>query len=248
MLRKLVPQLSPENFVQLPHAARTFALLQRTELLPRGVLRALLDSLWRRTGFSSYVRHIDRVADRRGYELDRKLHRIAAHEVNEFLPYLQAEPVSVLDIGCGLGLIDLHLYHALKGTNLFLVDKTSMSDVIVYGFEEYGAFYNSLALTASILVSGGVAKEHIHTMEAPETGVLNVSDKSIDLVISTLSWGFHYPIPRYLDSVLAVLSDRGQLVVDVRNGTDGFEVLARHFHLIEINRTITSTRVLGSFR
>lgn len=47
-------------------------------------------------------------------------------------------------------------------------------------------------------------------------------DWEVNVVVSLLSWGFHYPINTYAPKC------RGVMVVDVRKGTTGESDLTRH--------------------
>jgi len=47
------------------------------------------------------------------------------------------------------------------------------------------------------------------------------------LVISTLSWGFHYPISTYIKSVFNLLNDKGLLILDLRKGETSNEELRK---------------------
>lgn len=59
--------------------------------------------------------------------------------------------------------------------------------------------------------------------------------KTVDLVFSLVSWGYHYPVTDYLEDACALLRPGGTLILDVRTGTDGRE---------KIETTLGKTRVL----
>ena len=53
----------------------------------------------------------------------------------------------------------------------------------------------------------------------------------IDFVISTISWGFHFPVSTYLKSVANVLSENGILIIDIRKDTGGENELKTEFQI-----------------
>jgi hypothetical protein len=152
-------------------------------------------------------------------------------EFDRRIAFIPRSVRSVLDIGCGLAGIDLHLYEYLRANdpNFYLLDRNHVEDRVWYSFEANGAFYNSLELAKLNLVRNGVPEDRVHCVEAPDDGNLDGVIRSVDLVISTISWGFHYPISTYLESVTGIISDGGVLLVDIRKGTDGLEQLERRF-------------------
>ncbi len=101
-------------------------------------------------------------------------------------------------------------------------------------FKDSGAFYNSLEIAQTTLVENGVPEDRISLIEASEDGRIDLEDESIDLVISTISWGFHYPVSTYLDSVHRILSENGSLIIDVRDDTGGAHELRSKFSLEKV--------------
>lgn len=139
---------------------------------------------------------------------------------------------NILDIGCGIAGIDVLLYKGLlSNPSLFLLDK-SEEKKIYYRFREEGAFYNSLNITKEVLISNGIPENKIYILEANNFRIPFSTD--FDLIISLLSWGFHYPISTYLESVYSKMIEGGILIVDIRKGTNGIERLQEKFNNIEI--------------
>lgn len=136
----------------------------------------------------------------------------------------------VLDIGCGISGIDIFINEHYKGDDVqfFLLDKSVVEKKIYYGFHERGEFYNSLAAAKKTLLLNGVHDEQINLVEVNETNDINIEGQ-VDLVISLRSWGFHYPVPVYLDRVHELLSKDGILILDVRKNTDGLNILKSKF-------------------
>jgi len=131
----------------------------------------------------------------------------------------------ILDIGCGMGGLDVILArHLLSEPRFYLMDHDRVDDLLFYGYARNAAAYNSLALTRATLEANGVAAEDItlldaaHGIELPEP---------MDLVLSIRSWGYHYPVETYLEDAWCALDDGGRLILDIRRGTGGMEALVR---------------------
>jgi ribosomal protein RSM22 (predicted rRNA methylase) len=140
----------------------------------------------------------------------------------------------VLDIGAGIGFAVAALNGTLPGVpNYTLLDydlKTHTN--VLYNFTREGlSAYNNFEATRVFLDLWGVPLSRCRLVEA-STHRAHAFDRVYDLVISILSWGWHYPIDTYLDQVLASTSPGSLLRVDLRAGTDGREKLLPHFQLI----------------
>lgn len=158
-------------------------------------------------------------------------------EYEMLAPYLPLKCARILDIGCGVAGIDVHLWqHYHAGARLFLLDRSEVARRPWYGFRKEGAFYNSLSVACQLLMENGVPVEDIAAIEA-SPGRLCLPSK-VDLVLSLYSWGYHYPVSTYLDAVRRVLAPGATVIVDVREGTDGVRDLealgrvevVRHFN------------------
>jgi SAM-dependent methyltransferase len=149
--------------------------------------------------------------------------------IKDFLP---KKVKNILDIGCGLGMIDLLLYKYYGAVNLFLIDKTELNyKDLHYGYDEKGRFYNDNNINFEFLKSNGVKVNNIYFHEANNTIPFRVK---FDLIISTLAWGFHFPVRVYLDEVYDKLRKDGVLIIDIRKGTEGFALLKCKFKSYEV--------------
>lgn len=150
-------------------------------------------------------------------------------------PVLPAQCSSVLDIGCGVAGIDVFIqrHYADQPIDFFLLDKSHVEKNVFYLFKPDGAFYNSLDVSRTMLTDNGIDAQRVHLREATEHDGIDV-DRKTDLVISLLSWGFHYPVATYVEQVCDLLSDDGIVIVDVRKGTDGVDVLRQKFQRFEV--------------
>ena len=79
----------------------------------------------------------------------------------------------------------------------------------------------------------GLSLKNIHTLEVNENNDINI-DCKIDLVISLISWGFHYPVNIYLDRVYNLLNNSGVIIMDTKKKTNGIETLKKKFKKVFI--------------
>ena len=157
------------------------------------------------------------------------------HEYASLQPYLPPRCSAVLDIGCGVAGIDVLLYRHYAPTpiDLYLLDKSQVTPRVYYLFQPHGAFYNSLDVATELLTLNGVPAARMHPREANARDEIRV-DTRLDLVLSLLSWGFHYPVTTYVDRVHEQLHQHGVAILDVRKGTDGLDVLQQKFRTGQI--------------
>ncbi len=120
-----------------------------------------------------------------------------------------------LDIGCGIGLIDIFIYRefARRKPELCLYDKSidlsqlNSESIAPTGFNEKYVFTASLELTKQYLLINDVDEQDIKLYEVGKWDIREAGP--IDLVISRKSWGFYYSIGEYLDEVALSLRPRG---------------------------------------
>jgi SAM-dependent methyltransferase len=157
-------------------------------------------------------------------------------EIDTIKQYLPSEPKKILDIGCGVAGIDIMLnkYYSEKGVRpeFYLLDKSQVNSRVYYGFERQAAYYNSLDIAKELLVSNGVKRDLVHLQEVSESKIF--PDSKFDLVVSLISWGFHYPVSTYLDQVYDLLNNGGRLIIDVRKESGGEKLLESKFGSIQV--------------
>jgi hypothetical protein len=117
-------------------------------------------------------------------------------------PYLPARVESILDIGCGMCGIDVFLRRKYPLARLELLD--SDGDKPFYGHgAECWPYGNRRAAEALLAANGAGKVDRWHDVGTRET-------LRADLVVSLLSWGFHYPLSSY--------RVEGFCVADIRHG------------------------------
>lgn len=153
-------------------------------------------------------------------------------EYSTIKPYLPQRLSSVLDIGSGVAAIDALISdHYGNNVDVFLIDKTMVDKNVYYKLEKRGSFYNSLSVAKELLDLNGV--KSVHLQEATDDNRINFNYE-FDLIISLISWGFHYPIETYLSQAYQKLKSNGILIVDVRKNTLGENEIKKQFGNIQI--------------
>jgi len=215
--------------ISIPDEAVKYILLQRTSYLSSPTRALFRINPW------VYKQAVALEAALRRSRVKRLFNEGIAAEYEEIEAWLPTSVGAVLDIGCGVGGIDVLLYRRYDSRpeiQFHMLDKTTTDKKLYYGFERQGAFYNSLAVTELVLFHNGIPKKNIHLLEATPDHRIPVPS-GVDLVLSLLSWGFHYPVSVYMDQVRDILKPGGCLILDVRKGTGGEEVLKQTFAWVE---------------
>jgi SAM-dependent methyltransferase len=235
---KLVAIHHAERPLLVPDSAIKYILFQRTAYIRLPVAR--IDSVIRRlspgqVGTPAYNLGIA-LESRFGRGRTKMLYaEDMEREYQSIRAFLPTVCTSVLDIGCGVAGIDVFVqrHYEEDDIDFFLLDRSEVTTNVFYSFQSHGAFYNSLEVARTLMTLNGIPAERIHLLEATPAMEIRITGK-IDLVISLLSWGFHYPVSTYLSRVHDLLSDRGVLVMDIRKGSDGLQLLRSLFPHTEI--------------
>lgn len=153
---------------------------------------------------------------RLGTDIARRAARVIAAEYAALQPLLhELAPTRVADIGCGYAFFDLFLARDLD-PELLLIDLES-NERRHFGFQAEGAAYSSLDRARRLLRDNRVAAGRIRTLNprdaAPETA------GPVDLAVSFLSCGFHYPVDAYLPFLDRALAPGGAAIFDLRMAT-----------------------------
>jgi SAM-dependent methyltransferase len=214
----------------IPEEAIKYILFQRTEYLIYQNNR-WLNSIVIRLPFLSYNRMVSFEAWLFKNRIKKLFLKDMEREYESVKNYLPEKPTAILDIGCGVAGIDARLsdHYKEKGkkVDFCLLDKTELNEKVYYGLEKRAAFYNSLEIARNLLIANGVMGQNIYTQEA--IGAPIFPSKKFDLILSLVSWGFHYPVETYLDEVYEKLMPGGTLIIDIRKGTEGEKLLEKKF-------------------
>jgi len=218
----------------VPNEAIKYILLQRTayqEFPNKFTYRALKNIL----PFSIYNQAVTREAEMSTSRIKALYENDMSREYQSIKYFLPKVCNSILDIGSGVAGIDVFLSKHYKDRQVmfYLLDKTIIEDVVFYDFKRKGSFYNSLDVAKNMLTRNGIPERCVHLIEATDNNEINIECK-VELAISLISWGFHYPIETYLEKVYNLLINGGSLIIDVRKGTSGIDKLSNVFSKVDI--------------
>jgi SAM-dependent methyltransferase len=119
----------------------------------------------------------------------------------------------VLDVGSGVGFIDVAAYQYLGGAaKFFLLDRDSLQSPDSDYSEDY-TFYHSWATTRDVLASSGIAYPGAFVLL--DQGQTRLWPGDLDLITSYASWCWHYPLSTYWTQALASLKIGGRLVLEI---------------------------------
>lgn len=159
------------------------------------------------------------VVEQLGPELVARTAAVNFLEFEELKPVLdELKPERVADIGCGYGFFDFFLSRD-SDTKIVLIDLEESEDRH-FGFQDEGSAYTSLAVARQFMIDNGISAERIKTVNPSTSDVGRI--RGVDLAVSFLSCGFHYPLSTYEGFFSNVLAGGGAMIVDVRQ-TQGSE-------------------------
>ena len=206
--------------LDLNRNSRKLILLQRNELLSN--YQKFLRKRFGRFFFTNYL--INYFQKKNLNVLTRKLFKKEFQTLENFLP---PNLKNVLDIGCGLGIINIFLNQKYKNElDFYLLDKDRVDNSIKYGFNENYESYNDLNETKILLTANGVNKEKIFIYDVDHK--ININSK-IDLVISLKSMGYHYPLENYFDLLQRVSTNETEFIFDVTDGRYDSDTIKKYF-------------------
>ena len=146
--------------------------------------------------------------------IQRHLHR----RLNDLSTVIAQLPdnATILDIGSGNSLTDLAicLNFPEKNFKFILVDDSDTflrSDKNSKFYDETNyKTYNNWSFVNKVIESNSFIKENFIFKSPNDIW----TESKVDLIISTASWGWHYPIDTYLDKVNNIIKDGGYIYID----------------------------------
>lgn len=130
--------------------------------------------------------------------------------------YLEAPPLKILDIGCGLAWESRHFYHKY-GSELWLLDgdiknNTTGTTGSYHTTADDFLFYHPLTDLDTEFKKANIQNYHL-----VDCNNINIpSDVKFDLITSWLSCGFHYPVNTYRDLILKHSHENTKVIMDLR--------------------------------
>ena len=211
--------------IKLNHKSKRLLLLQRNELLSD-------KQKWLRRKFGRFLFTNLLINFSQNKDIEKITGELFQKEIDIIRSYLPAKAENIIDIGCGLGIINIFLNKIYNNkTNFYLLDKNRIDSKIRYGFSSNYESYNDLNETKKLLVDNNISKDNIQTINVESEIII---DQKIDLVISLKSMGYHYPLDEYLGLFNDCCKKDTTFIFDVTEGYYDKSLLKKYFEEVEI--------------
>ena len=167
------------------------------------------------------------------------------NEINTIKNFLPKEAKNIMDIGCGLGIIDIFLDKIYQNSaNFYLLDKNQIDTKIKYGFSSNYESYNDLNETKNLLLDNGFSNNRVNIFDVDQD--ININ-KKIDLVISLKSMSYHYPFETYIQLFRSCCNADTTFIFDIainQYKVDFFKSYFEEIHIIHEEESIHSLKRL----
>ena len=176
--------------IKLNSKSKKLLLLQRNELLTQtqNLIRKKFGRFLFTNFFINYFQNKN---------IEKITEELFLKEFETFKHFLPNSVNNIMDIGCGLGIINVYLNNFFgKKPIFFLLDKNRIDKKIKYGFSSNYESYNDLNETKNILLENDIDSSSLYLFDVEKQFQIN---KKMDLVISLKSMGYHYPINTYIE-------------------------------------------------
>ena len=210
--------------IKLNKKSKKLILLQRNELLSEK--QKILRKRFGRFLFTNFFVHFFQ-----NQKLDESVQNLFEKEYETIKNFLPSNALNILDIGCGLAILDIFLAQNYEKPNFFLIDKNKVDLKIKYGFSKNYESYNNLNETKKILLANNILDEQIFLKNAEEKIDIN---KKMDLVLSIKSMAFHYPLENYLDLLKRVCTKNTEFIFDISTERYQLDSLSEYFEKIDV--------------
>ena len=211
--------------IKLNQKSKKLLLLQRNELLTQK--QRWLRKKFGRLLFTNIFIHFFQ-----NRNLEYICEELFLKEIETFKNFLPNSPKNIMDIGCGLGIINIYLNKIYENKpNFFLLDKNKIDKKIKYGFSSNYESYNDLNETRNILLYNNIKNSNIYLFDVEQKIQFN---SKIDLVISLKSMGYHYPIENYLDLLKFCCTSDTSFIFDVSTDNFNHNIFKNYFESINI--------------
>ena len=154
----------------------------------------------------------------------------------------------ILDVGVGIGGYNKKWISEHKNNStLYLMDNSEFNiRALSYGHGSSDRYYNSLFLTKKFLNNVDKPNVKIESIEIKKDYPVSLP-MNLDLIVSFISWGFHYSLEEYWDTITERMSlNYSILVVDVRKNSHSSNFLKKqkNFTVETLSSNSKSNRVL----
>ena len=133
--------------------------MQRNELLSK-------NQYWLRKRFGRLIFTNFFVNYFQAEDIEKRTEELFQKEIELIKNYLPKKAENIMDIGCGLGIINIFLNKIYNNQpNFFLLDKNRIDKVIKYGFSSDYESYNDLMETRNLLINNDISSNSINTID-----------------------------------------------------------------------------------
>ena len=211
--------------LKLNNKSKKLLLLQRNELLTK-------KQKWTRRRFGRFLFTNFFINFNQAKDIKLEAENLFKNEINTFKDFLPKTCNNIMDIGCGLGIINVLLNNFYNDkTCFYLLDKNRIDKKIKYGFSSNYESYNDLNETKRILLENNINESSLFLFDVEKEISI---DTKIDLVISLKSMGYHYPFENYFNLFKKNCNKNTTFIFDVSDGYFDENLFKKYFENIKI--------------
>ena len=210
--------------LNLNNKSKKLLLLQRNELLTE-------KQKWNRKKFGRFLFTNFFINFNQAKDISLDAENLFKSEIDTFKDFLPRYCKNIMDIGCGLGIINILLNKFYNDKiSFYLLDKNRIDKKIKYGFSSNYESYNDLNETKRILLENNISESNLFLFNVEKDIQI---DSKIDLVISLKSMGYHYPFETYLELLRKCCTENTIFIFDVTVDVFDENLFKKYFENIE---------------
>ena len=210
--------------LNLNNKSKKLLLLQRNELLTE-------KQKWKRKKFGRFLFTNFFINFNQAKDISLDAENLFKSEIDTFKDFLPRTCNNIMDIGCGLGIINILLNNFYNDkTSFYLLDKNRIDKKIKYGFSSNYESYNDLNETKRILLENNISEGSLFLFDVENDIQI---DGKIDLVISLKSMGYHYPFETYLQLLRKCCNENTIFIFDIIKDASDKNLFKKYFENID---------------
>ncbi|MCF6232605.1 MAG: hypothetical protein L3J36_05835 [Rhodobacteraceae bacterium] len=187
-------------------------ILQRSEILVDVPKPGRLIKAWS----DGSTAGLDAIVTNHGAILAERATRVIGTEFDALMPVLETIPnKSIADIGCGYAIFDLFMHQAFQ-SRLVLIDLEE-NDQKHFGYTDEGSAYSKLSKAVEFLTKNSVDANSVERLNPSKNDIMSVD--SVDIAVSFLACGFHFPVDVYLEFFGQKVNSGGHIFLDLRRSS-----------------------------
>ena len=220
--------------IRLNFRSKKLILLQRNELLSK-------KQKWLRKKFGRLIFSNLFIYFFNKKNIEKKVIKTFQSEFNTFKNFLPNKAEHIMDLGCGLGVINIFLNQFYKNNSYFyLLDKNKIDSKIKYGFNKNYESYNKLENTKKIL-KNNINHQFVNFIDVDKKFTIK---SNIDLILSLKSMGYHYPFEIYLQMFRKCCTYNTVFIFDISSKNYHESDFYKYFEVVKVIYTEESIQPL----